>query len=363
VELLILAHHFYKSSACLDGVDVLVALAANRVESYVIEGDFSCLARLVTGVSNFYALNFILGILIENGQLELLLQKYSAADPATGTAEAVRGFRMAVLTALKHFNPHDLDAFAMVYNHFDMKHDTASLLESRSKHSLQLWFGRRDKDHQNADLLDSMRYLIEAAEVYTTIDAGQKTHRACARSSLLSLQTRIPEIPWMDLSDTNARRILVDQSRFQEALIVAEAYDLNQPSEWALVLWNHMLRPDIIEQFVADFVAILPLQPSMLLDLARFYRSEVAARGDQSHFSVWLSPGGLPAEWGKHLGKSFRSLLKRTRDLRVRIQLATVATGFSDVIDMCNRALDKVPETAGPLILRKGHGGGYLPLM
>jgi hypothetical protein len=117
VELLILSHHFYKLSACLDGVDVLVALAATRVEAYVSEGDFSCLARLITGVGNFHALNFILGILIENGQLDLLLQKYStAADTNTGmgTAEAVRGFRMAVLTSLKQFNPNDLDALAMV---------------------------------------------------------------------------------------------------------------------------------------------------------------------------------------------------------------------------------------------------------
>ncbi|KAL5999632.1 hypothetical protein ACLOJK_037917 [Asimina triloba] len=117
VELLILAHHFYKFSACLDGVDVLVALAATRVESYVSEGDFSCLARLVTGVSNFHPLNFIMGILIENGQLEVLLHKYSATEVSTGTTEAARGFRMAVLTALKHLNPHDHDSFAMIFNY------------------------------------------------------------------------------------------------------------------------------------------------------------------------------------------------------------------------------------------------------
>lgn len=362
VELLILSHHFYKSSACLDGVDVLVALAATRVESYVSEGDFSCLARLVTGVSNFHALSFILGILIENGQLELLLHKYSAAETTTGTSEAVRGFRMAVLTALKHFNPHDLDAFAMVYNHFDMKHETASLLESRATQSMQHWLFRRDKE-QNEDLLESMRYFIEAAEVHSTIDAGNKTRRACAQASLLSLQIRMPDFDWLNLTETNARRALVEQSRFQEALIVAEAYGLNQPSEWALVMWNQMLKPDLIEQFVAEFVAVLPLQPSMLAELARFYRAEVAARGDQSHFSVWLSPGGLPAEWARHLGRSFRSLLKRTRDLRVRVQHATVATGFADVIDACIKILDRVPDTAGPLVLRKGHGGAYLPLM
>ncbi|KAL5818547.1 hypothetical protein ACOSQ4_022389 [Xanthoceras sorbifolium] len=361
VELLILSHHFYKSSACLDGVDVLVALAATRVEAYVSEGDFQCLARLITGVGNFHALNFILGILIENGQLDLLLQKYSAAaDTNTSTAEA--GFRMAVLTSLKHFNPNDLDAFAMVYNHFDMKHETAALLESRAEQSSQQWFYRADSD-QNEDLLESMRYYIEAAEAHSSLDAGNKTRRACAQASLVSLQIRMPDSKWLKLSETNARRALVEQSRFQEALIVAEAYGLNQPSEWALVLWNQMLNPELTEEFVAEFVAVLPLQPSMLGELAKFYKAEVTARGDQSQFSVWLTGGGLPAEWAKYLGRSFRCLLKRTWDLRLRLQLATAATGFSDVVDACTKALDKVPETAGPLVLRKGHGGAYLPLM
>ncbi|KAJ7945315.1 Spatacsin [Quillaja saponaria] len=363
VELLILSHHFYKSSACLDGVDVLVALAATRVEAYVSEGDFPCLARLITGVGNFHALNFILGILIENGQLDLLLQKYSAAaDTNRATAEAVRGFRMAVLTSLKHFNSNDLDAFAMAYNHFDMKHETAALLESRADQSCEQWFRRYDND-QNEDLLDSMRYFIEAAEVHSSIDAGNKTRKACAQASLLSLQIRMPDFQWLYLSETNARRALVEQSRFQEALIVAEAYGLNQPSEWALVLWNHMLKPEVMEEFVAEFVAVLPLQSSMLIDLARFYRAEVAARGDQSQFSVWLTGGGLPAEWAKYLGRSFRCLLKRTRDLKLRLQLATVATGFEDVTDACLTSLDKVPDNAAPLVLRKGHGGTYLPLM
>ena len=149
------------------------------------------------------------------------------------------------------------------------------------------------------------------------------------------------------------------QSRFQEALIVAEAYGPNQPTEWALVLWNQMLNPELAE----EFVAVLPLQPSMLIELARFYRAEVAARGDQSQFSVGLTGGGLPAEWAKYLGRSFRSLLKRTRVLRLQLQLSTAATGFADVVDACMKALDRIPDTAAPLVLRKGHGGAYLPLM
>ncbi|KAJ7523405.1 hypothetical protein O6H91_18G050100 [Diphasiastrum complanatum] len=363
VELIILAHHFYESSACLDGMDVLVALAATRVESYVAEGDFSALARLVTGVSNFQALRFVLDLLIENGQLELLLKKRAGVDATKESSASIRGFRMAVLSALKHFNPHDLDAFAMVFSHFNMAHEMAALLESRARKGLlQHWVARHDFD-QNEELLEIMRFFVEASEVYGGIDCGNRTRWCCAQASLISLQLRMPESTWLNLTDTNARRLLVEQRRFQEALIVAEAYGLNQSAEWVPVLWYQMSSAGWIEQFLSEFVISLPLPGNMLMELARFYRAEVTARGDQVNFSKWLTPGGMPSELPRYLGKSFRSILKHVRDIRLRIQLATVATGFPDVVDACMRTLDKVPDTAGPLILKKGHGGTYVPLM
>lgn len=109
-----MAHYYYESSACLDGVDVLVSLAATRVESYVAEADFASLARLVTGVSNFQRLRFILDLLIENGRLELLLQKRAAMEAGLESSVSIHGFHMAVLSALKHFNPYDQDAFILV---------------------------------------------------------------------------------------------------------------------------------------------------------------------------------------------------------------------------------------------------------
>ncbi len=193
--------------------------------------------------------------------------------------------------------------------------------------------------------------------------AGMSTSLCCAQASLVSLQLRMPELMWIDLTETNARRRLVEQPRFQEALIVAEAYELNQSAEWVPVLWEQMRQPGRIDQFLADFVSALPLPSSMLMELARFYRAEVAARGDHMDFTTWLTPGGMPQELARNLGKSMRFLLKHVRDIRVRLQLATVATGFSDIVDACMQMLDRVPETAGPLILRKGHGGTYIPLM
>ncbi|KAI5435712.1 hypothetical protein KIW84_022224 [Lathyrus oleraceus] len=90
-----------------------------------------------------------------------------------------------------------LVAFALVYTHFDMKHETATLLESRAEQSCEQRFRRYNKD-QNEDLLDSMRYFIEAAEVHSSIDAGNKTRKDCAQASLLSLQIRMPDFQWLD---------------------------------------------------------------------------------------------------------------------------------------------------------------------
>lgn len=193
--------------------------------------------------------------------------------------------------------------------------------------------------------------------------AGYSTSWCCAQASMISLQLRMPELTWLKLTETNARRLLVEQPRFAEALIVAEAYDLNQPAEWVPVLWNQMLQSSRIDEFLDEFVAVLPIPATMLMELARFYRAEVSARGYQMDFTKWLTPGAVPMELSRHLGKSMRTLLKQVLDIRVRVRLATVATGFSDVVDSCMQLLDRMPETAGPLILRKGHGGAYIPLM
>ncbi|KAG0619567.1 hypothetical protein M758_4G148600 [Ceratodon purpureus] len=364
VELIILAHYYYETSACLDGIDVLVSLVSTRVDLYVAEGEFNLLARLVTGVSNFQRLRFILDVLIEHGCLQLLLQKKPFFDVAIeASSVSVRGFCMAVLSALKRFNALDQDAFIQVYNHFNMPQEMAILLQLRARKSVERWANHNDPEHSE-EVLESMRLYVEAAEAYANISAGMSTSMCCAQASLMSLQLRMPEVPWLNLTETNARRRLVDQPRFQEALIVAEAYDLNQPAEWVPVLWNQMLQSGRIDQYLTEFVAVLPLPASMLMELARFYRAEVSARGDHlDHITKWLTPGGAPLQQTTYLGKSMRYLLKLVRDIRVRVQLATVATGFSDIVDNCMQVLDKVPDSAGPLILRKGHGGTYIPLM
>ena len=123
----------------------------------------------------------MLDIIIENGQLELLLQKYAVAGGATESTEAIRGFQMAICSALKHFNHDDLDAFAMVYNHFDMKHDMSDLLESYAQKALEQWLQHRDEE-QSEELLEMTQFYVEATEVYSSIDSGNKARWSCAQA-------------------------------------------------------------------------------------------------------------------------------------------------------------------------------------
>lgn len=100
-----------------------MGLTATRVDAYNAEADFASLTRLVTGLHSLPALRFILDILIENGQLELLLQKaewLDVVDLDRASKRAVQGFHMGILSSLNHFNNFDQDAFALVCKHYPL---------------------------------------------------------------------------------------------------------------------------------------------------------------------------------------------------------------------------------------------------
>lgn len=85
------------------------------------------------------------------------------------------------------------------------------------------------------------------------------------------------------------------------------------------------------ERYLGDLADTLPLAQPLLMELARAYRTEVAAR--DADMSRWLPSGAGGAEGGRHLAKAFKALLHHVGDYKLRLQLATLATGFADEID------------------------------
>ena len=196
-------------------------------------------------------------------------------------------------------------------------------------------------------LLEAMTLYCKAAAEWAAIDSGRNATRCVSQSALLSLQIRVPDVAWLRLPETAARGLMVQQQRFEEALIVGQAYGLTAPEDWTPVLWAHLMQPRHLGEFLSDMVKMVPLSAKELMELAQLFRAEVAGRG----------------EGARQLASGFRMLLGEVRNLEVRLQMAVIASDFGDLSEDCLQRLDKVPEGAGPLILKRGHGGAYMPLM
>ena len=197
-------------------------------------------------------------------------------------------------------------------------------------------------------LLEAMNLYCRAAAEWAAIDSGRNATRCVSQSALLSLQIRVPDVAWLRLTESAARGLMMSQQRFEEALIVGQAYGLTAPEDWTPVLWAHLTQPRLLGEFLGDMVKMVPLSAKELMELAQLYRAEVS---------------GTRGEGARQLAMGFRMLLGEVRNLEVRLQMAVIAGDFGDLLEDCLQRLDKVPEGAGPLILKRGHGGAYMPLM
>ena len=72
VELIILAYRCYKVAACIDGSDVIVALASSRADAYLAAKEWKALARLGSGLVECRPLRLIIDLVVKNGHFELL---------------------------------------------------------------------------------------------------------------------------------------------------------------------------------------------------------------------------------------------------------------------------------------------------
>ncbi|GAQ85863.1 hypothetical protein KFL_002580120 [Klebsormidium nitens] len=379
-ELLVLAHRFYSSSACFDGLDVLSALVSNRAAAYLAEDKAAPVARLLVGTGDFVRLRALADVLVRGGHLDMLLAKIASGGQQMPPA-ARHAARAVILSALalqrNEYSDDEYEvALARVHDTLGTLHEAATSLERRAtagvkraaaqRESSPTALGRLNPSQASSDkeLLKAMELYVQAAEKWAQLDAGSAAARCAHQAALVALQLRLPDVRWLDLAPDSARQLFVEQpGGFTEALTVAQAYGLMDPLEWVHAIWNQVMWQPLhhTERYLGDFVDTLPLAPALLLELARTYRTEVAAR--DADMSRWLPSGAGGAEGGRHLAKAFKALLHHVGDYKLRLQLATLATGFADEIDDAISVLDRVPETAGPLILRKGHGATYVPLM
>ncbi|CAI5493863.1 unnamed protein product [Closterium sp. Naga37s-1] len=206
--------------------------------------------------------------------------------------------------------------------------------------------------HANDDaavlmLLDAMRCLCAAASMWDGLGAGDRARRSVAQAALLGLQVHVGDT-LVGLTPAAASVLLQQQHRFFEALVIANAYDLTSPADWSLLLWTHLDRFRPSPEFLDEWAMAVPMALDMLLDVAERVQHEV---------------GNNRSAHVNYLAGAFRHLLWLVPNLEERLQLATVSRAAPAEVDKCLSMLDRVPATSAPLLLRRGHGGAYMPVL
>eukprot|EP00898_Chlorokybus_atmophyticus_P005836 jgi/Chlat1/6253/Chrsp44S05856 len=382
VELIILAHRYYNQAACVDGVDVTMALAASRADAYISAGEFRPLARLGAGLADSRALRFVFHLLIQHEQLELLLSKQRplAEVLAPDAIGSMRQLHMATLRALRHCRPDDHDSISMVHHRFNMEREVAEEFERRANLGSERWASDVGPvtSERCSDLLNTMQSYISAAQSYSAADCGRQAAASLARAALAGVQLRHPELRLIKMSTDTAQSAIHHQLSLYEALVVARAYDMLWTLDWAQPLYQQVVL-ESKQQYLQEYSNVMQLTQPVLLRLARAVR-DATARGVTA--SAASTPSGLllprqgesslpqpqpqagsssvlmsatsallnrmrlaPTETSR-LRQAFFPVLDSVPNLWLRIRIAREAGGFPEVEERCAQLLDLAPADA-----------------
>ena len=122
VETIRLAYHFYRRAGTLEGVEVLLKLAQNLVPTYAAAREFGLIAKLLTALCVHRTIHFGIDLLVQQGQLDVLLETESEAVRNFGAAGRTY-LRMAIGQALRRCRPDDAALRLRVLRHFNRIRD------------------------------------------------------------------------------------------------------------------------------------------------------------------------------------------------------------------------------------------------
>ena len=198
-------------------------------------------------------------------------------------------------------------------------------------------------------LLDALRATFSAAQLWQRQGAGGKAARCVAQAALIRLQLQVNQTV-VGLSPAAASVVLQQQADFHNALAIASAYELTTPADWSLLLWRKLETPPnkALHAFLYDWAHTLKLPQELLIDVAERVQKELQSRR-MDHSSGVV--------------RVFCHLLSLLPNIEERLMLASLSRCSVAEVEQCNAILDRVPPDSGPLLLRRGHGGGYMPMI
>ncbi|XP_034936276.1 spatacsin [Chelonus insularis] len=326
VELLIHAHYFFTFDCNMEGIAYV--LRKCRVLSHGLQQLklWNLLVRLMTGIGRFTEMNYILQILKENHQFELLLRKRLVNRS---------GLRIALLEFCKKQYPNDKESFSYVAEHFLLYTENAIRWENEAKTVIRELIKeiRRErirlmnnfngpikltkKNRIEEKLEMAMSNYTHASENYLNDDKLNMASRCSHQAQLIALQLSLlnsvsynqEAICLLDLNDEEVARVMSQSLTFPQILILIEAYNHN--ADWSSLIYHHViLNGDI--KFLKDFLANKRLTSAIVQDCVCKYRAEKCI--------------------SKQMTLSMQSLISELTDVECKYILAS-QLGFKNIIE------------------------------
>ena len=242
IELLVRAETCLSNACQLDLISSLINSTLALAKLLTLRQCWSLLARLLTGIGRFHELSAILEIFVNHEQLEYLLKKGLEKEELLKTA---------LLKFLVKHHENDIDKLTIVAMRFNLYRGLGETCVKQAKLLLRKLTHDYPKLEDFPDVKERVREICKlfcnAATYYSREDCYMQASECKQQARLMSAQYRL--LPYniivVGAPKVGIRSILSSPSKhllFQEVLVIADAYGLNNPRSWGDILYGRCVR-------------------------------------------------------------------------------------------------------------------------
>jgi spatacsin len=271
--------------------------------------EYFLMVKLLTGMGKFSWLSFVVDALIEDGQFEVLLGK--AYD-----AHGEPPFAGELAMYLQERYPQDRNKLVLVFERSGMyrqlgqelEREGRRLLSSKEFHSLikqctgdgmETVSKKGGKQHTrtlsssilatesdfHSMLLRIQDTFVGAAQGYAAAESFCSADRCWKMASLMQVQSRT-RTRVVNITSDEVRAFLSTCKIFEDAMVVAESYDMGDLSSWVNPLYHRVIRAGEM-MYLDSFLEIVPVPTSLFTEVSTRSHSHLHTHLHPTHIYIY----------------------------------------------------------------------------
>lgn len=280
IALLIHAYWAFNVAYDLDDTKGVLARVRRVVDECARAKQYPLVVQMLVSIRDFNELGYLMDLLLYNRQLAALLRGAPATEAASGTSpyhqDSLRLLLVSYLQANRDCVDDSTDLLSNVYLQYQQFCELGDLCTAKAAalmSALAVHTGISADEYSDV-LQKGEAWYRSAAEAYFQNQSYAAASTALNQCRLLQLQRRLGQHrPVIGLDEQQVRQVLNDLPAFEDALVVANAYEFDRPADWLEPLYTQcIVRGNV--KFMKDYRAKLPSPPGLFADLEACFSRE-----------------------------------------------------------------------------------------